>query len=237
MLNSDRFLNAFNSIERSLRMLAKKGKGERFYRLVDTASESYPIVRRFSNDLKEFADLRNAIVHERTDGHVLAEPNDQAVEAIEFVASLLLDPPKVIPLFQSEVATFSVGDPIAKAVKTMFEQSFSQMPVYDGAIFVGLLTANTVARWLGASVAEDIFSLSETPVSDVLGYTEDKNNFSFLRRDSTLFEVLERFQTFEREGKRLEAILITQNGKLSEALLGIVTIWDLPKIHEALEKP
>jgi hypothetical protein len=99
----------------------------------------------------------------------------------------------------------------------MFEQSFSQMPVYDGAIFVGLLTANTVARWLGASVAEDIFSLSETPVSDVLGYTEDKDNFSFLRRDSTLFEVLEKFQTFEREGKRLEAILITQNGKPKRA--------------------
>jgi len=58
-----------------------------------------------------------------------------------------------------------------------------------------------------------------------------------LRRDSTLFEALERFQDFERRGKKLEAVLITQNGKLSETLLGIITIWDLPKIYEALEKP
>ncbi len=236
-MNSERFLYAFNSIEHSLRKLSKKGKGERFYTLVDVASESYPIVRHFSNDLKEFADLRNAIVHERTDGHVIAEPNDQAVELIEHIASLLHDPPKVIPLFQCEVYGLSVFDPIAKAVKVMFEWSFSQMPVYDGTAFVGLLTANTVARWLGASVVEDIFSLSETPVSYVLGYTEDKENFSFLRRDSTLFETLDRFQDFERRGKRLEAVLITQNGKLSEALLGIITIWDLPKIHKALEKP
>jgi len=159
LLNSDRFLNAFNSIERSLRKFTKKEKGERFYTLVDVASKSYPIVRHFSNDLKEFADLRNAIVHERTDGHVLAEPNNQAVEMIEHIASLLSNPPKVIPLFKCKVYALSVGDPIAKAVKAMSERSFSQMPVYDGAAFVGLLTANTVARWLGASITEDIFSL------------------------------------------------------------------------------
>lgn len=75
MLNSERFLNAFNSIEHSLRKLAKKEKGTRFYKLVNIASEHYQIVQHFSNDLKEFADLRNAIVHERTDGHVIAEPN------------------------------------------------------------------------------------------------------------------------------------------------------------------
>jgi len=117
----------------------------------------------------------------------------------------------------------------------MFEQSFSQIPICDNKdAFVGLLTTNTVTRWLGASVKDDIFSLTETPITDVFNFTEDKDNFIFLSRDSTLFKALERFQTHEKNGKKLEAILITQNGRRSETLLGIITIWDLPEIHATL---
>lgn len=232
MLNSDRFLYAFNSIQRHLRKLTKREKNTSFCELVKEASKSDVVVQCFNNDLKEFAVLRNAIVHDCTDYHVLAEPNDRTVKEIEHLASLLLDPPKIIPQFQSKVYTLSVGDPVAKAVKAMFEQSFSQIPIYDDeAAFVGLLTTNTVTRWLGASVKDDILSLTETSITDVFSFTEDKDNFSFLSRDSTLFEALEKFQTYERKGKRLEAILITQSGKDSEALLGIITIWDLPKIQ------
>jgi hypothetical protein len=134
MLNSERFLSTFNAIAKHL---------------VDLAGQSDAVVRRFSTDLKEFADLRNAIVHERTDGHVLGEPNDQAVQKIESIFQLLTDPPKIIPFFQSAVYALSVGDPIAVAVKTMLEESFSQVPVYDGTTFVGLLTSNPLPGGLG----------------------------------------------------------------------------------------
>lgn len=237
ILNSDRFLDSFSSIERCLRKITKKGKGVRFYALVDAACKFNHAVGRFRDDLKEYADLRNAIVHERTDGHVIAEPNDQAVEKIKHIASLLLNPPKVIPLFQTEVYTLSVSDPIAKAAKGIFDQSFSQIPIYYGHRFAGLLTTNTVARWLGACVKDDLFSLAETLITHVLSFTEDQNNFSFLSSHATLFDALARFQDWERIGKRLEAILITQNGKPTEPLIGIVTIWDLPKLHKTLMHP
>lgn len=72
MLNSDRFLNAFSSIEQQLRKITRRGKETRFYQLVDEASASTPAVASYKDDLKEFADLRNAIVHERGDGRVIA---------------------------------------------------------------------------------------------------------------------------------------------------------------------
>ncbi len=233
-MNSDRFLSAYNQIDHRLRQLARQNKETRFYSLVDTVSKTDPIVKRYKFDLKEYADLRNAIVHERTDGHVIAEPNNRAVKSIETIANMLTNPPKVIPFFKCEAHILSVGDPVAKAVKIMFERSFSQMPVYDTHAFEGLLTTNTITRWLGANVGEDIFSLAETTVSQVLGYAEDKDDFLFLKKDSTLFEILEGFEKFDAKGKRLEAILITQNGKPTEKLLRIITIWDLPKIYSFL---
>lgn len=234
MLNSDRFIKAFAAIERFLRKFAEEGRYATFSQLLRTARESNPAVRTCFDDLSEFADLRNAIVHERGNGHVIAEPNDSAVERLESIASILLDPPKIIPSFQREVFILPPEASIAEAVTAMAKNDFSQLPICEGSELAGLLSANTIARWLGACVSDDIFSLADTPISTVQGYTEDKDNFTLLGRSATLFDVLERFRGYERRGKRLEAILITHNARPSQALMGIITVWDLLRIYEDL---
>ena len=83
---------------------------------------------------------------------------------------------------------------------------------------------------------EDIFSLSETTVENVLEFTEEKNNYCFLSRNATIFEALERFRGHQQEGKRLEAILVTNSGGKTEDLLSIITIWDLPRILKKLQE-
>ena len=235
-LNSERFLKAFVTIESYLRRTTGGGESLGFSRLIKIASRSDPAVNRNKEVLLELASLRNVIVHKRRGGQVIAEPNDQAVADIERIAAHVTAPPTVISLFRTEVLTMSVGDAISEGIKPMFDLSYSQVPVYDHARFVGLLTTNTVGRWLGACVGEDISSLADTKIASVLSHTEDDDNNVFVSKGATLFEVLDRFRDYERRGKRLEAILITDNGKRTEKLLGIITIWDLPKIHQTLEQ-
>lgn len=235
MANSDIFLDAFAAIETYLRRRCGINRRATFYQLVDDAARSLPNVRRYRDDLKEYADLRNAIVHERTDKHVIAEPNDKAVKDILRVKSLILKPPTVIPLFQSRVAIIQVSDTIGSAAKLMFEHSFSQMPVSTAGKIVGLLTANTISRWLGAIAAEGTFNLNAATISDVLRYTEDAENHVFVGRNTTLFDVLEQFQKFESRGKKLDAVLVTETGKSAENLVGILTVADLPKILSLLQ--
>jgi predicted transcriptional regulator len=234
--NSDRFLNAFREIERHLYRLTGADAGTAFSRVVKDAAQRDTAVGRYTDDLFEFAELRNAIVHRKRGDEVIAEPNDQGVADIERIAHHLTKPPTVIPLFQGRVLTVLTGDSIGIAVKAMFDEQYSQAPVYDQETFVGLLTTNTIARWLGACVEEDLLSLEETTVAQVLQHTEDKENHCFLSRDATLFEALDRFQTYQAKGKKLEALLLTQSGKPGEKLLGIITIWDLPRIHEVLRR-
>ena len=166
---------------------------------------------------------------------MIAEPNDRAVAEIERIVETITNPPKVIPRFQTEVLTLQITESVVEAVKSMYDRSFSQIPVYDGDEFTGVLTTNTVARWLGSCAEVDIISLTETTIASVLEYTEDEDNHVFLGRSATLFEVQDRFQTYEGRGKRLEAILVTDSGKPTEKLLGVVTIWDLPKVRRELE--
>lgn len=233
--NSTLFLDVFNRIERYLRRITGESKSTRFSVLTERAAKSSTEVRYFRVDLKEFADLRNAIVHESTNGHVIAEPNDDTVRRIEYIASILLDPPRLIPLFQGDVVKLRLNDSVSNAVKLMLQKSFSQVPIYEDEKFMALLTTNTIARWLGSSVAADILSLSETLVSSILKFAEAQDNYCILNKNATVSEVLEKFHSHEKVGTRLDAILITQNGKSTEAPLGIITIWDLPRIYRMLE--
>lgn len=124
---------------------------------------------------------------------------------------------------------------MAEAASIMLRDSFSQIPICDDRGFVALLSANTLARWLGSSISTDIFSLSDTDIEAVLGFSEDQDNYCFLSRNHTVFDALEKFHSYERRGKNLEAILLTQNGKPTESILGIITVWDIPTIYQILE--
>jgi len=112
--------------------------------------------------------------------------------------------------------------------------SFSQLPIRsDGKVFA-LLTSETVVRWLASELHNDLISLSETKIEVVLPHTEDQEHYCFLSRRATLQDALSRFEDFTSRGKDLDAVLITENGRPDQNLVGILTVYDLPEILETL---
>ena len=232
--NSERFLEAFNTIDKHLRR--KTGLNDRnnsFSTVLDKAAKSNSAVRNLKIDLQEFSDLRNAIVHERTDGHVIAEPHEDTLRRLEQILKLVSKPPVVRDFMTKKPLEFKSTDPLGDALEVMHKNSFSQVPISRDGKLVGLLTANTITNWLGADVERDLFSVKETLISEVLEYTEDPNHVAFMNPEHTVFDVFELIQEYELKGDRLEAIHITNSGKATESILGIITIWDLPKMNQA----
>lgn len=234
MQNSEKFLGIFAAVERGLRQAAGADRSTSFYQLVDRASAHNRAAYRFRDDLKEFADLRNAIVHERADGHVIAEPNDRAVAEFERLRSLLLNPPMVLSKFQVSVCTRGSSESVGAAVTDMCAGKFSQIPVLAEGSVTAVLTAETVTRWLASEAPNDIVSLWDTRISDVLPYTEDIDHYSFLPRRATLIDALSLFEEFAARGKKLDALMITHDGRPDQSLLGLLTISDLPGVLSAL---
>lgn len=232
MNNSDKFLRAYSSIENYLRKQTGNDKVIPFPELVDRISMSNSVVKRFDKDLKKYNRLRNVIIHEQG---LIAEVTEKAVNQLNKIESLLLKPPTIFPLFKNVVITIESSDSVARAAELMYTNTISQLPVKNGDKSSNLLTTNTITRWLGACSKDDIFSLEETTVLMVLQYTEDKDNHYFMGKNTNIFEALDKFQDYERRGKRLEAILITENGKANEEVIGIMTIADLPKALEKIE--
>jgi len=56
-----------------------------------------------------------------------------------------------------------------------------------------------------------------------------------MARSQNVFELLEVFSNFQNRGKFLEAILITEKGKPTESLIGILNADDLPRIFEYIK--
>ena len=235
MKNSTRFLDAFVAIEDYLRKRIGHKQHKSFGQMLDMVGRKEATVRRLSDDLREFAQLRNAIVHDRAGGEIIAEPNKVAVAAIEHAAQLILEPPRLLPTFKRKMIIVSPHQDIGSAISLMYRHNITKLPVLEKKSCRGLLTSHTLTRWLGECVDKEVLNLNDTTVSEVLAFTRYQDHVTFRSRNTTMFEALELFEQQERRGKRLDAILITQSGKKDERLLGIMTISDIPTAWKIIE--
>ncbi len=231
---STRFLDAFAHIEQALESRIGSDRHKPFYQLVDEASRKDSFVHDIAVELKEYGDLRNAIVHERIDDQPIAEPHPETVRRIEKIRDLLQEPPKVEDEFLRPVVTCKSTDLVGRAAQLMYEHSFSKIPVYDGSEFVGLLTAEAVTHWLGAQLAKGDSDLHAETVASVLGYVDASVSYHFVARKTTVFEVMGLFDEASHRGQRLQAVLITHDGRRTAKPLGIITVFDLPKIYNLI---
>ncbi len=229
--NSDRFLVSFAQAEDALKRMLGTSSKDSFRWTVRQAAKRSAVVRSVEEDLLEFADLRNAIVHDRGGGYVIAEPHVATVERLEVIVALLTDPPRIDGTMSHPVVTCSAEDPIGEAAQRMVKGGFTRLPVYSGDELVGLLTAHAIARWIATKLAGPLDTLHEEPVRAVLEYGNGVKRFELVSRDRLVADVVRLFTGATERGRRLEAVLVTANGLPTERLLGIVTVQDLPRLY------
>lgn len=232
--NSDRFLVAFAQAEEAMKRLLGTSSRDSFRWMVRQAAKRNAVVRGVEDDLLEYADLRNAIVHDRGGGYVIAEPHPATVERLETIVALLFDPPRIDQTMSRPVVTCSAEDPIGEAAERMVDGGFTRLPVYEADALVGLLTAHSLARWIATKLAGPLDTLQEEPVGGVLEYGNGAKHFALVARDRRVTDVVQLFTEATERGRPLEAVLVTATGSATERLLGIVTVQDLPRLYAAV---
>ncbi|WP_099771385.1 CBS domain-containing protein [Mesotoga sp. H07.pep.5.3] len=148
MENSVGFLRAFATTEGYFSRFNEDYRIDGYSRSLRGLSKSDKVLRSFLDILLEYAELRNVIVQTVTaDTGPIAEPHDEVVQDIERIARMLNDPPRITSVFGYEkVAKIDTNDSLEKALKIIAERSYSQIPLYDGDQFKGILTTNAIAN-------------------------------------------------------------------------------------------
>lgn len=229
--NSDRFLTAFNRIDHQMRDIAGVRDYMPFYRLIDQAKKKSLLVRKYEDDLRAYADLRNAIVHHRTSMEfVIAEPHIQVVEGIEHIDEALTRPKLVGQMFRKRVMTFQTTDSLQHTLKAIRKRRYTQFPVYEGKVFRGLVTTVGITNWLASSMAGVQLPKQIPTLHDILHHEKHEVNYQFISRYITIYEAEEIFKQGVERGRRFEALLITEHGKPHQKLIGIITPIDIMKV-------
>jgi hypothetical protein len=93
MDRAEEFIQLFNRVESFLLHLVRPKKPMPFRQLVDAASVHSATVRANNGELKQFAMLRNAIVHDADyPSHIVAVPSQEALLRFKGIAQEVLEP-------------------------------------------------------------------------------------------------------------------------------------------------
>ncbi|GAA2391558.1 hypothetical protein GCM10010420_14700 [Streptomyces glaucosporus] len=232
----DRFMAAFNDIEAHLRnsLYGERDGHQGFRAMLDEyRTRRAHLHPQQYEDLLPLADLRNALTHgRRLNGEPLAEPTEAAVSAIQRLRDELTRPKRLLAALRrrDRPVTAAPGESVRRVLDMMYENDFSQVPVYDGTTYVGLLTTNTVARWVADQMRRHDGLAEDAPVEEVLTFSEGIDRVEHLSRETTVPEAVRRFTAAAEEGRPLTAVIVTHNGKPTEVPLGIAVAEDLARL-------
>ncbi|PID22019.1 hypothetical protein CSV61_07335 [Sporosarcina sp. P3] len=230
--NSERFLIAFNRIDKSLMKITDLPNHLSFSKKIDKAKSQNALIARYEDDLREFGSLRNAIVHNRTGfDYAIAEPHDEIVELIEGIDERLSHPVTVKDLFSGKVHTVQADESLATGLRLVRKWKINQLPIYKKGQFIGLITADGIMNWLADQDSESI-SREIPTLLDVYNHEKRRKTYRFVKSSMSVYEAEGFFRKSIATGKRLEALLITEQGGKDEKLMGIITPLDLLKIDE-----
>lgn len=137
-----------------------------------------------------------------------------------------LENPTTIHSFvrDTSVLVAEVDDPLRNALGSMIAHSFSQVPVYKSNEYAGLLTTNSVARWLASQIDDsgELF-LEGVSVGTVLDFAEGFERAEHVKRRESVASIVERMMKVNRP----VAMIVTENGLQAEKPLGVIVPDDL----------
>lgn len=219
MDRNEYFLDIFQEIEAFFRP-DNSEPHQSFPYLIGKSKNAF--VRRHRDEFTKLNNLRNTLAHGIENRYM--EVNDDGIELVEYLRDGLYKPRRAEQLMKREVITVEEHDPLSKVLRLVHEEGHTQFPVMENGKVLWLMTDTGIVHWLASNIREDIISISETKVSDILEKEEHENKiFKFVPIDASEDELVLMFQN----DIHLRTVLVTKFGSGLEPLQGLITRWDM----------
>lgn len=228
MSNADVFIEKYKELESIAR---------RTYNISNGESISRVLIGKFpakGGKMRCCAEIRNICSHEqRIAGRYPIEPDEELILFLEDMINRVKNRPRCanIATLRNDMYTRTLNDSVRDTMTVMREKNYTHVPILENERVIGIFDENSLFEFI-ADDKEGIFELGpETIFADIKEHLRIDNRemeiFQFHKYNDYADVVKDIFNTAADEGKRLGMIFFTQNGRQDEALIAIVTPWDV----------
>lgn len=228
MNNTDLFLDLYKQLEQTaIAVYGLPADGTAVSKL-----ERFNEYKSIKAELKYCREVRALLSHNpKVDGEFAVCPSDAMIETLKKVISKIKEPPTCFErsVKGSNILSARPDDIVFDKMKIMKSFGYSYIPIMKSGRVVGVFGKHTVFSLVLNGLDNILFD--NTRFADIAQYTSlsksDKNSFRFIPRDMYLFEAEELVVNAFKKKERINLLFVTQTGKPTESLLGILTPWDV----------
>ena len=228
MSNTNKFLHVYTKLEYVATKYYNKKYEQGNSPIYDVSHD-----KQFNSKEVDYCrNIRNLIIHKYFS--MVIEPTNEMVEYLEKIIKILEYPKKLKDIYIpfNKLYTANFDDNISIIMKKMKTKAYTNIPIMENGLVIGVFSENTLFEYIGDNKIASIGK--NTLVSEFKDYLSIKKHinekFLFYKYDTTMYEIKQIFESNFQKGKRIEMVFITQSGKETEKLLGIITPWDLINI-------
>ena len=202
--------------------------------LIKKLAEKNSVVKRYKDELDIIRTVRNINTHQRNEeyGYVVC-PNPEMNIRLRNIIDEINNPPTIynsnMCIKKSEIYYKTLQDNVGSTIKDMVEKVYTHIPIIEDNVLIGVFSESTLLDIVNKN--EGIIVDENTKFEEIEEFLKIKNHtseeFIFISKDKNIYDIEEIFKDYFSRKKRIGCVYITENGKQSESILGMLTAWDV----------
>lgn len=232
----DAFLTTFKDLERELVQISGlKDEYVSFSRALNQIhyNRLNPVIAIRDNYdfLKTASDVRNILSHVND----AITPNESFLHQFDLIAKSILDPLTCYQVATKDIVSCSYGDSLFRVLSLMEEHSLTHIPILSpDKKVLGIFSRTVFFDYIVEN--KEVIIHDDALISDFKEVTALDNHlnesFLFVARRTSLRKAFNSLVKQKAHDKNVALLLVTENGKKDERLLGVITLTDLAKLSE-----
>ena len=226
---TEEFLELYRRLEGAIRVKYGDEVGESPVWWMAHKARGY---RGMREELDYCREVRNVLQHrQRLEGDFAVVPSKGMVAALRRIVEKVERLPSAYDLSTKAPDLYAAAphDRMAPVMQAMRERGHSQVPILANGRVVGVLSERTlVAHLMSEGAAKMGEDTTLDCVADLLPLdAHGSESYAFAARDTLATDVAAMFQDALKRKERLSAVFVTQTGRPTERVLGMLTAWDM----------
>ncbi len=191
--------------------------------------ERMPQFENVAAGLRYCREVRNLLQHNpKIDGQYAVTPGENMLRLLENVLQRVINPPRACDAALKIQSIYHRGldAAVLRTMRDMVKRDLSKIPITQKGRVIGVFSQETL---FSRALSTGLPPLSEnTRLHELRDFlTIDRKYYRFAPYRAPLDEIEAMFDEAYARHVRIRSVFLTENGKPDEALLGLITPWEL----------